>query len=45
LKVILKGRHLDAIVVTEADSQAVQNALTDHDFKNAFKKWQKRWEW
>jgi hypothetical protein len=30
--------------VIEADSQAVLNALTEHDFQDALKKWQKRWE-
>jgi hypothetical protein len=30
--------------VTKAESQAVLNTLTEHDFQNAFKKWQKQWE-
>jgi hypothetical protein len=30
--------------VTEAEAQAVLNTLTEHDFQEAFKKWQKRWE-
>jgi hypothetical protein len=30
--------------VIEAESLAVLNTLTEHDFQNAFKKWQKRWE-
>jgi hypothetical protein len=30
--------------VIEAESQAVLNALTEHDFQDAFKKSQKRWE-
>jgi hypothetical protein len=25
--------------------QVVLNTLTEHDFQDAFKKWQKRWEW
>jgi hypothetical protein len=29
----------------EAESQTVLNTLTEHDFQDAFKKWQKRWEW
>jgi hypothetical protein len=30
--------------VTEAESQVVLNTLTEHDFQDEFKKWQKRWE-
>jgi hypothetical protein len=30
--------------VTEAEPQAVQNSFTEHDFQDAFKQWQKRWE-
>jgi hypothetical protein len=45
LKIKLKGRHFDTIEVMEAESQAVLNSLTEHDFQDAFKKWQKRWEW
>jgi hypothetical protein len=45
LKIKLKGRHFDTNEVTDAESQAVLNTLTDHDFQDAFKKWQKRWKW
>jgi hypothetical protein len=38
LKIKLKCRHFDKIEVTEAESQAVLNTLTEHDFKGAFKK-------
>jgi hypothetical protein len=31
--------------VIGAESQAVQNTFTEHDFQDAFKKWQKSWEW
>jgi hypothetical protein len=41
LKIKLKGRHFDTIEVIEADSQAVLNTLTEHDFQDAFKKCQK----
>jgi hypothetical protein len=37
LKTKLKGRHFDTIEVIEAESQAVLNTLTDHDFQDAFK--------
>jgi hypothetical protein len=40
----MKGRYFDRIEVNEAESQAVLNNLTDHDFQDAFKAWQKRWE-
>jgi hypothetical protein len=30
--------------VIEAESQAVLNSLTKHDFQDASKKWRKRWE-
>jgi hypothetical protein len=30
--------------VIEAESQAVLNSLTEHDFQDAFKNWQKLWE-
>jgi hypothetical protein len=44
LKIKLKSRHFDTIEVIEAESQAVLNTLTEHDFQDAFKKWQKGWE-
>jgi hypothetical protein len=36
---------LDTNEVIEAESQAVLNTLTKHDFQVAFKGWQKCWEW
>jgi hypothetical protein len=30
--------------VIEAESQAVLNILTEHEYQDAFKKWQKRWK-
>jgi hypothetical protein len=41
----LKGRHFVTTEVIEAELQAVLNTLTEHDFQDAFKKWQKRWDW
>jgi hypothetical protein len=38
LNLILKGRHFDTIEVIEAESQAVLNTLTEHNFQDAFKK-------
>jgi hypothetical protein len=40
----LKGRHFDTIELIEAESQAVLNTLTEHDFQDAFRKCQKRWK-
>jgi hypothetical protein len=37
LKIKLKGLYFDTIEVIEAESQAVLNTLTEHDFQNAFK--------
>jgi hypothetical protein len=37
LKIKLRGRHFDTTEVIEAESQAVLNALTEHDFQDAFK--------
>jgi hypothetical protein len=44
LKIKLKGRHFVTTVVMEAEPQAVLNTHTEHDFQDAFKKKQKRWE-
>jgi hypothetical protein len=38
LKIKLKGLHFDTTEASPAESQAVLNALTEHDFRNAFKK-------
>jgi hypothetical protein len=40
----LKSRHFDTIEVIETESQAVLNTHTEHDFQDAVKKWQERWE-
>jgi hypothetical protein len=37
LKIKLNGSHFDTIEVIEAESQAVLNSLTEHDFQDAFK--------
>jgi hypothetical protein len=39
LKIKLKRHTVEAIV---AESQAMLNTFTEHDFQDAFKKWQKR---
>jgi hypothetical protein len=45
LKIKLKGRHVDTVELIEAESLTVLNTLTEYDFQDAFKKWQKHWEW
>jgi hypothetical protein len=37
LKVKLKSHHVDTNEVIEAETQAVLNTLTEHDFQDAFK--------
>jgi hypothetical protein len=37
LKIKLKRRHFDRIQVIEAESQAVSNTLTEHEFQEALK--------
>jgi hypothetical protein len=41
LKIKLKVCLSDTTLVIEAESQAVLNTLTEHDFQDAFTKWQK----
>jgi hypothetical protein len=36
LKIKLKCHHFDTVEVIEAESQAVLNTLTEHDFQDAF---------
>jgi hypothetical protein len=45
MNIKLKGRHFDTTEVIETEPQAMLNTLTEHDFKDAFKKRQKHWEW
>jgi hypothetical protein len=45
LKTIVEGCHFDTIEVIEAESQAVLNTLAEQIFQDAFKEWQKCWEW
>jgi hypothetical protein len=37
LKIKLRCRHFDTIEVIEAESQAVLNTLTEHDYQDVFK--------
>jgi hypothetical protein len=45
MKMKLKGSHFDTTEVIEAETQVVLNTLTEHNFQDAFKNWQKCWEW
>jgi hypothetical protein len=40
LNMKLKGHRFVAIEVIEAESQAMLDTITEHDFQGAFKKWQ-----
>jgi hypothetical protein len=40
----LKDLHFDAVEVIRAESQAVLNTHSEHDFQDAFKKRQKCWK-
>jgi hypothetical protein len=44
LKIKLRDCHFDTIQVIDAESQAVLNTVPEHDFQDAFTKWQKHWE-
>jgi hypothetical protein len=37
--------HFDTTEVTEEEFKAVLNTLMEHDFQEAFTKWQRHWEW
>jgi hypothetical protein len=45
LKIKLKDHHFDTTELIEAESQVVLNTLRKHNFQDAFKNWQKSWEW
>jgi hypothetical protein len=45
LKMKLEGRQFDTIEVIEAESRVMLNTLTEHNFQDAFYKWQNYWEW
>jgi hypothetical protein len=38
----LKSRHFDTAEVMDAESQVELNTVTEHEFQDAFKKWQNR---
>jgi histone-lysine N-methyltransferase SETMAR len=45
LKMKLRGCCFDTTEVIEAELQTGLNTLTEYDFQDAFKKWQKHWGW
>jgi hypothetical protein len=44
LKIKLKGSNFDTVEVIKSELQAMLNTLTEHNFQDTFKKWQKLWE-
>jgi hypothetical protein len=44
IEVKTKSRHSDTTQVIKAELRPVLNTLLEHDFEDAFKKWQKYWE-
>jgi hypothetical protein len=44
VKTKVKGHHFDTSDVIETGLQSVLNTIPEHNFQNAFKKWQKLWE-
>jgi hypothetical protein len=45
LKIKLKEHNFDTMEVNRTEPQVSLNTLTEHDFQDAFKKWQKHLEW
>jgi hypothetical protein len=43
LKIKLRGCHFNTLDVTEAESQAALNTLTEHDFQDVFKNGRSAW--
>jgi histone-lysine N-methyltransferase SETMAR len=44
MKIKLKGRRFDTVEEIQAESQKVLNTLTQKDFQDNFRSWQKRWD-
>jgi hypothetical protein len=44
LNIKLKGPQFDKTGVIKSEPHVVLNTITKHNFQDAFKKWQKRWE-
>jgi hypothetical protein len=44
LRLLSVSRHFDTIEVMDAESQAVLNTLTEHDFQDAFKNGRRVWK-
>jgi hypothetical protein len=42
MKLKLKGRRFDIIVVIQAESQRVLDTLTEKEFQETFQKWRRR---
>jgi hypothetical protein len=44
MKIKLKGRKFDTVEEIQAKLQKVLNTLTQKDFQDSFRSWQKRWD-
>jgi hypothetical protein len=44
MKIKLKGRRFDTVEEIQAESQKVLKTLTQKDFQDSFRSWQKRWD-
>jgi transposase len=44
MNIKLKGRRFDTVEEIQAESQKVLNTLTQKDFQDSFRSWQKRWD-
>jgi hypothetical protein len=44
MKIKLKGRRFDTVEEIQAESQKVLNTLTQKDFQDSFRLWQKGWD-
>jgi hypothetical protein len=45
MKIKLKGRRFDTIEEIQAKSQKVLKTLTQKDFQDSFRSWQKCWDY
>jgi hypothetical protein len=45
MKLKLKGRRFDAIEEIQVELQRVFDTVTEKDFREAFQKWRRRWNW
>jgi hypothetical protein len=44
VEIKLKGRRFDTVEEIQTESQKVLKTLTQKDFQDSFRSWQKRWD-